>query len=241
MSMRRTARAVGACLLLAFASYIAGGTMVDSGSGVPAVLSQVGNHRTLVASGALLMLMNSLAGAATGVLMFPVLRRSSELSAYGYLVCQSFAAMMLSIGTLFLLLLLPLGQAYTSRGGSGSQLPALAQVTQQGNHYSYEIGMIAWSIGGLVLARVLLRAGLVPGPLARLGLLGYTASLGGSALEVLGHRVGTAMSVPGGLFEVALAVLLIVRGFTAPDGVALGEDPADLDLGSTPARLVRAR
>lgn len=81
MSTRTTGRAVGACFLLAFVFvfYIVGTVMVDSGSGNPVVLSQVVDHRTLIASGALLMLVNSLVIAVIGVLMMPVLRPPSEL------------------------------------------------------------------------------------------------------------------------------------------------------------------
>ncbi len=217
MATRTTGRVVGACFLLAFVFYIVGGMMVDAGSGNPAVLSRVPAHRTLIATGALLMLVNSVAAAAIGVLMFPVLRRRHEVSAHGYLVCLSVAAVMLSVGTVFLLLLIPLGRE-TSSGGGGPDLPAVARVVQQGNFYAYQVGMLAWSIGGLVLCRVLLRAGLVPRPLALLGLVGYAAFLAGSVLEVLGHSVGNALSVPGGLFEVSLGVLLIARGFSGPDG-----------------------
>lgn len=242
MSTRTVARAVGACFLLAFVVYIAGGVMVDSGSGNPAVLSQVDGHETLIASGALLMLVNSLAGAAIGVLMFPVLRRRSEVSAYGYLISLSAAAVMLAIGTVFLLLLIPLSEEYTAGGGVDSGLPALARVAQQANYYSYEVGMIAWSIGGLVLCRVLRLYRLVPGLLALLGLVGYAAFFAGSVLEILGYRVGTALSLPGGLFEVALAVLLIAKGFTAPDrDDPDGTGPEGLDLRSSPVGLVGAR
>lgn len=217
MPTRNTARAVGACFLLAFVFYIAGGAMVDSGSGNPAVLSKVADHSTLIAAGALLMLLNSLAIAAVGVLMFPVLQRHHELSAYGYLICRSVEAVMLAAGTVFLLLLIPLGKEYAAGGGQGSELPALARIAQKANYYSYEIGMIALSIGGLVLCRILLRARLVPRLLALGGLFGYVAFFAGSVLEVLGYAVGNALSVPGGLFEIALGVLLIARGFTEQD------------------------
>ena len=231
MSTRTAERAVGAGFLLVFLLYAGGGVMVDSGAGNPAVLSEVGDHDTLIASGALLMLANSVVVAAIGVLLFPVLRRRCELSAVGYLVARSAEAVMLAVGTVFLLLLIPLGQELAASGGQGSDLPALARVAQQANSSSFQAGMIALSIGGLVLCRVLLRAGLVPRPLALLGLLGYAALLAGSALEVLGYGVGTALSVPGGLFELALGVLLISRGFTAQDGLS----PPVIDLRPAPA------
>jgi hypothetical protein len=31
-------------------------------------------------------------------------------------------------------------------------------------------------------------------------------------LEILGHNVGVALSIPGGLFEIAFGVLLIAKG-----------------------------
>ena len=217
MSTRTTARAVGACFLLAFVFYIAGGMTVDLGSGNPAVLSKVADHQTLIASGALLMMVNSLLIAAVGVLMFPVLRRRHEVSAFGYLICRSAEAMLLVIGTVFLLLLIPLGREYAAGGQQGTELPALARVAQQANYYSYEVGMIAVGIGGLILCRVLLLTGLVPRRLATVGLIGYAMFFVGSVLEVLGFAVGNILSVPGGLFEVALGVLLIAKGFSATD------------------------
>ena len=233
MSTRTAERTVGACFLLVFVLYATGAAMVDSGSGSPADLVEVGNHTTLISAGALLMLANSLVAAAIGVLLFPVLRRRSKLSAVGYLVSRSVEAVLLAVGTVFLLLLIPLGRELAAGGGPMSDLPALARVAQQGNQYAYQAGMIALGVGGLVLCRVLLRAGLVPRPLAVLGLVGYAALLAGSALEVLGYGVGTALSVPGGLFELALGVLLIARGFAAKDD----EGPPENHLRPAPAAM----
>jgi hypothetical protein len=73
--------------------------------------------------------------------------------------------------------------------------------------------MIAVGLGGLVFCRVLFRSALVPRLLAAWGLVGYAIFAAGAVLEVLGYGVGLALSVPGGLFELALGVLLIGRGF----------------------------
>ena len=73
--------------------------------------------------------------------------------------------------------------------------------------------MVAVGLSGVVLCRVLLRARLVPRFVAIWGLLGYALLGLGAGLEVLGVGVGLLLSVPGGLFELALGVLLIARGF----------------------------
>ena len=57
------------------------------------------------------------------------------------------------------------------------------------------------------------RAGLVPRLLARWGLVGYALLMAGSVAELAGIHVGLALSVPGGLFEVALGIRLLTHGF----------------------------
>jgi hypothetical protein len=119
---------------------------------------------------------------------------------------------MLAVGVVFLMLRIPLAQQYPG-ARDGSVLSALARVAQEGNHYSFWIGMLSAGAGGLLLYRVLLRKRLAPGFLAVYGLAGYVIFLIGAILEILGHNVGVALSIPGGLFEIAFGVLLIAKGF----------------------------
>jgi hypothetical protein len=121
---------------------------------------------------------------------------------------------MLAVGIVFLLLRIPLAQQYTGAQASPA-VPALAQVAQEANHYSFWIGMLAVAAGGLLLCRVLLKENLVPRFLAVYGLAGYAIFLAGAILEILGHNVGVALSIPGGLFEIAFGILLIAKGFPA--------------------------
>lgn len=81
----------------------------------------------------------------------------------------------------------------------------------------------ATGVAGVVLSVALLRGRLVPTPLALLGLLGYAALLAGGVLDAagvvsLGSAAGAAFYVPGAVFEVALPVWLLVRGFGPAGG-----------------------
>ena len=67
-------------------------------------------------------------------------------------------------------------------------------------------------VGGLVLSVLLLRSGLVPRWLAVLGAVGYAALLAGVAVGP--SDMDIAYFVPGGLFELLLPILLLVKGFT---------------------------
>ena len=108
------------------------------------------------------------------------------------------------------------GDEHAAAGAAdASVLPSLARVAEDANLYAYQFGMISLGLGSLLFWRILLRATLVPRFMAVWGLAGYAIFVLGSVLEVLGYGVSLALSVPGGLFEIALAVLLIGRGFPA--------------------------
>jgi hypothetical protein len=59
----------------------------------------------------------------------------------------------------------------------------------------------------------LFRAHLVPRTLAAWGVAGYAIHLTGAIAEIFGIHVGLLLSLPGGGFEVAVAVWLIAKGF----------------------------
>ena len=116
----------------------------------------------------------------------------------------------------FVLLLVSTGREYAD--AAGGEVPALASLTrtaQDGGRYSYVLAMLGLGLGSLLFCRVLLLAGLVPRFLAVWGLAGYAILATGMTLELLGFDVGLALALPGGLFEVALGVLLVGRGFPA--------------------------
>lgn len=211
MSTKTPGRLVGALLLLAFVVYLAGGALVDSATAAP---SRIVDHQMQLSAGALLMLLNSAFVIGIGVLVFPVLRPRHEMTAYAYLVTRVFEGVLLAVGILCLLLLIPLAQAYA---GTGSSAASLVDVAQYGNQYALHIGMIGLGLGGVLFCRALYQAKLVPRPLAALGIVGYPALAVGEALGLLGYDVGMMHYTPGGLFEVALGVLLLVTGFPVQD------------------------
>jgi Domain of unknown function (DUF4386) len=215
MSTRTIGRAVGGLILLAYVAYIAGGALVDSAAGS---LSDVVASPLRVTAGAVLMLANSAIVASIGVLVFPVLRPHHQLAASAYLVARAVEGVLLAVGVLFLLLLVPLGDEHAAGAADASVLASLARVAEDANLYAYQFGMISLGLGSLPFCRALLRAGLVPRFLAVWGLAGYAVFVAGSVLEVLGYGVSLALSVPGGLFELALAAFLLARGFPAPTG-----------------------
>jgi hypothetical protein len=94
MSTRTSGRIVGA--LLAFVFYGAGSGLVDGA-----------DNPRLVSVGVLLILLNSFGVALIGVVAFPVLSRTDEVSALAYLVTRIFEAVMLAVGAMFMIMTMP--------------------------------------------------------------------------------------------------------------------------------------
>jgi Domain of unknown function (DUF4386) len=78
------------------------------------------------------------------------------------------------------------------------------------------------AIGGLILNYLFLTSGLVPRPIALLGLIGYALLLATVPLDLSGAidvkgSVGTLMLAPGGLYEfLVLPIWLFTKGFRMP-------------------------
>ena len=213
---RTTARVVGALFLAGMAVYIVGNGLVQSMLGASDPLSKVAAHSTLVAVGALLMLMAAVGDAAHGVLMFPVLKRHNERIAFGYFAARIVDAVLIAVGVLLLLLQIPLGREYLNAGAAdASTLQALSAVSEQAHLYAYEIGMIAVGFAGLMLCYVFSRSMLVPRFVAVWGLVGYAILLSGSVVQVVGFDLRLIHTIPGGLWELFIGVWLITKGFSA--------------------------
>lgn len=222
-----TARAVGVVYLAGFVVGIAGDMLIQSVLGAPNHLSTVSAHSITLAIGAVLWLLAVVGDAAHGVLMFPILKRHSERIAVGYLGFRIIDAVFIAVMVLFVLLQIPLGSQYLKVAtADASSLQALSAVSVQASQYSYQIGMIALGLAGLMLCSTLYRAKLVPRPLAVWGLAGYAILLCGMVSAVMGSGLALASSIPGGLWEAFIGVWLIVKGFNVPAIVTVSAESA---------------
>ena len=90
---------------------------------------------------------------------------------------------------------------------------------------AYQIAVISLGVGSIFLCSLLFRTRLIPRFLAGWGLIGYAIYLAGAVAEISGIHIGVMLSIPGGLFEVGLALWLIVKGFQ-PEAYGQDSSPA---------------
>lgn len=206
---RVTARRVGVLMLSAFLFYGIGSMLATSAA-------ESGGASPLLITGAAMMLLNSAAVIAIGVLMLPILRPRTPLISVGYLATRLFEGVVLAIGVISLL--------------------SLSATAVAGNFLAYNIAMAGLGIGSLFFCIALFRSRLVPRFLAVWGFVGYASFALGCILELMGFAgAGLVTTIPGGLFELFFAVWLIVKGFTpvaTPAPIAATAPPADRTIAS---------
>jgi hypothetical protein len=207
-------RLIGALFLAGFLSYGVGFGLVTSVVGAPDFLSTIPAYQSTLILGAFLMLLNSVVGVGKGVLFFPILENHGKRTALAYLAAMIFEVVLMAVGVLFLLMLVPLAQQAIDAGGTGmDSARALGSLAVEANTMAYQISQMSLGIGATFLCLLLFRTRLIPRFLAAWGVVGYVVHAAGAIAEIFGFHISLVLLIPGGLFELALALWLIVRGF----------------------------
>jgi len=214
---RKTAITIGIIYIAGMVLGIPANILIQSVIGTADPLASVAANSTLVAIGALLWLLPAAGDAASGILMFPILKRYGERIAFGYFAARIMDSVFVAVMALLILFQLPLGSEYLKAGASDtSYLQGLSSVFIQAQLYAYHLGMLTVGFAGVMLNYVLYRAQLLPRVLSVWGLVGYSVILVGSVLELLGINLMLVHTLPGGLWEVFIGgVWLIAKGFSS--------------------------
>jgi Domain of unknown function (DUF4386) len=216
-----TSRLIGALFLAGFLLYGTGSILVNSVVDSPDFLAGVGARQATLALGAFLMISTAAVDIGKAVLFFPVLERHGKRTAVAYLATMVFEMAMMTVGVLALLMIIPLADQVDAGEQSLDSAQALGSLAVDANETAYQIGQLSLAFGCLFLCALLMRSGLIPRWLAAWGLIGYALHMAGAAAEIFGAPISLVLLIPGGIFEVSLAIWLLVKGFTpaAYDGV----------------------
>jgi Domain of unknown function (DUF4386) len=217
MSHRVTAHLVGGLFILATAAGVASVVLQQPVIDAPDYLSEAHRHEGRVATGALLEMVMAAAVVAIAVTIYPVLARFRARLAIGYVLARAVEATMFMIGSAGLLTVLTLSR--TAEGSSTVGLRNLSDlVLAERDMTAAVMGTAAFSVSAVILNYVLFRTRLVPRWLSAWGLAAAMSYLAGGVLGVYSPDPAsvtqTVLDLPLAVQEMALAVWLIIRGFT---------------------------
>ncbi|RDW15403.1 DUF4386 domain-containing protein [Oceanobacillus chungangensis] len=162
-----------------------------------------------------------LVGAAVGtaIMLFPYIRRWNEHIALGYLCFRFMEAVFISIGLISVLGLLQLSIYYEAGNIASENLHATGLMLQSFHRWIMVLGPnLMLGLNTIMYSYLLFRTGIVPKPLAIFGMVTAGMVFISGLLDMFGiidpiSIVKGLTALPVGVYEMSLAVWLIVKGF----------------------------
>ena len=219
-SHRKVSAVAGVLYLLTFVSIP---TLALYGSAKGAGYVTSGGPDAKAVIGGILEIVVALAGIGTAVVLFPVLKKQSESAALGLVAARILESSTIFVGVAFLLSIVTLRQ-----DGSGTAALATTHALVALYDRIFLLGQSFMpAICDMLLGYLLYKSRLVPRGLSVLGLMGGPVLLAGYFAVLFGvigqHSSAANMSaIPVALFEFALGIWLVTKGFDPNAVTALG-------------------
>lgn len=171
-------------------------------------------NNTPVIIGGLLEIIVALAGIATAVVLYPVLKKQNQSMALGLVVSRVLEASTMFVGVTFLLTVVTMQQ---TGAGKDALATSHALVTLYDRIFLLGQGFIP-AIDDLLLGILLYKSRLVPRTLSVIGIAGALPLVAGFIATMLGFigrisPLSVLSAVPVAVFEFSLGVYLVVKGF----------------------------
>lgn len=170
--------------------------------------------------GGLFQFMMTIAYAGFAITLYPILRKSKESLALGFLGFRMIAAVLNTIGFVILLMILSLSQEFVNAGSpDSSYFLTIGDLLRSGRDYVNHVAMILTSgFGSLLFYILLYQSKLIPRWLSLWGLAGTIFTVLGSFL-IMFNIIDIItisyiiLSLPLLVLELILAIWLIAKGF----------------------------
>lgn len=184
---------------------------------------------TRVAFGAVFEIVSAISGIATAVVIFPIGKRVSESIALGYVATRILESTVIVMGLISLMSVVSLRQDLAGTARADGSLVHVGQSLVAFHDQTFLLGpQFCAGIGnGILLGYLMWRSGLVPRPMALIGLIGGPLAFIGGVGVLFGRwedpsgalLLLTAAEI---VWEFSLGIYLVVRGFR-PSPVLTGQ------------------
>lgn len=218
-SNRRIEIIVGVLFITATVAYSLGVILLDPIIHGSDYLTKATENENQMLVGALLVLIDSVAVAGIGILLFPILKKKNESLAFGYAGARIIESVLFMVNTIFILTLLNLSQEFVKAGSLDVvYYKTLGAVLLAAGHWAYLLGLgLAFAISALILNYLLFQSKLVPRWLSVWGFVGAALVFANFLLESFGIKPVEILFIPIAVQEMVFAVWLIVKGFNKED------------------------
>lgn len=209
---QRKARIFGVLFVATFATSIPAALLFQPLLSDPAGYVAHGGSDTPIHLGALLEFLLIIANIGTAVVLYPIARRQNEILAIGYVAARVMESVFIATGIIFVL-----GAVSLSPDSPGATDLAVSLGTLKDWTFLFGPGLVVPVGNGLILGYLMYSSGLVPRPLALLGLIAGPVLL----IESLGVLFGAwemsglvaLLVAPEFAWELVLGIYAAIWGF----------------------------
>ncbi|MCJ7505669.1 DUF4386 domain-containing protein [Candidatus Bathyarchaeota archaeon] len=219
-SYRKTAIIVGVLFIIATAASLLVAVFLGSTLAASNYLTSVSANENQVIIAMIFELIAAVSALGTAVMLFPVLKKTIESLALGYVALRLIENIFYIVGALSLLIILTLGQGYVAGASNASYYQPLGTLLLALHDWSIWMGtLIFFGLGSLTLNYLLYKSKLVPRFLSVWGLIGAALVLLYGLLSLFSltpdmlFSILTILALPIAVQEMVFAVWLIVKGF----------------------------
>ena len=219
-SHRNTARIVGVLFIIATVASISTIAFVGFLT-EPDYLAEVAANEGQVLGGVMVEFIWALSVLAIPVFLFPILRKHSDASALGFYSFRSIEAFLVILRSISLLALITLSQEYVAGVPDASSFQTLGTLLLAVRDWTLLLGPnIVLAPAALMLSYLFYQSRLVPRWLSVWGLIAAPLVLAAGLLDMFDFitpfsPIKGLLVFPIALFEMVLAVWLIVKGFNS--------------------------
>jgi Domain of unknown function (DUF4386) len=218
-SARKSAVVAGVFFIVAAVAAIVGLALYDPVLNDPRyVVESTDDTRVLL--GALFEIVLAIAVIGTAVTLYPIVKRQNEGIALGYVAGRASEAVVIVVGLVSLLSVVTLAQdSADAAGDQAASLLTTGEALVAIHDWTFLLGPgFAIGVNTLMLAYLMYRSGLVPRPIAVIGLVGGPVIFASSTAVLFGlyeqiSMPGAIAGIPVFAWEMSLAVWLIAKGF----------------------------
>jgi hypothetical protein len=187
--------------------------------GTAATLASLAQHATIVRLTALLTLLMFFAAVVLGVTLYALTRDEDRDLAVLALCCRATEGVIGAVAAVSTLDLLSVATASTTAAPEAAAARAFGVGLLQQGDSGTVVAATCFAVGSTLFCYLFLRARSIPLPLARLGLVASLLLVAALPFRLLGLLHGPLtyyVWIPMAVFEVTLALWLLIKGVAAP-------------------------
>lgn len=214
-SHTKAAIIVGVLFITATVAYSLSVIILDPILGGSDYLTKASESENQVILGAVLVLIDSIAVAGIGIVIYPVLKKHNESLALGYAGARIAEGVLFCVNVITILLLLTLSQEFVKAGTpDASFYQTSGTVLMAAGNWSFLLGFaVAFTLSALMLNFLLYQSKLIPRWLSGWGFIGAVLIFVYYLLQFFTNIQVEMLFYPIAVQEMVFAVWLIVKGF----------------------------